>query len=319
MKRFATALTLICMGLLLGQPQPTRAATKPGLTLEPYIKELTIGADDASSGFDLHVTNNSGRDGNFQLTAVDFGSLNDSGGLLFGGVNESKLVKKYGLANWLTLPKQPVAIKQGVSTAVRVTLTNDRNLTPGGHYAGVFITPTFGAASPKININQTVTALVLAVKKGGDVHDLRLVHTSDDHSLFRAPARATLSFHNPGNVHVVPRGIVMLKQGDTVVAKGIINEQSAFVLPEARRKYDVALKPQKGAKPGWLTTTYTMQVDYRYDGYQYYASSHYQLRVWNAAAYEIGAVVVLGFGVVLLLAFRRKKSRPRRFKLFRHE
>lgn len=288
------------------------APGKPGITLDPYIQELTIKASDENANFDLKITNNTGKDGDFKLVAVDFGTLNDSGGILFAGTDESQLVKKYGLANWLSLPSDPVTIKQGETMTVPMSTINSTTLSPGGHYAAILITPDFGGSdsnrtSPRINVKQTISCLVLAVMQGGASYDLRLTGLSDNHNFLRTPTKVNVSFHNPGNVHVVPRGIVMLKQGNKEVARGIVNEESGFVLPEADRKFNLNLKTETHSKEGLFFTTYELRVDYRYDGYDYFASSNHKIRVLNVKFVSLALIFLIVLAIRTYPLLKRHK------------
>jgi hypothetical protein len=73
-----------------------------------------------------------------------------------------------------------------------------------------------------------------------------------------------LRFQNNGNVHLVPRGVISVTDPfGRVVVKGIINQESALILPETLRVYPVRLdKLATSLVPG----RYTLTTTYRYDG-----------------------------------------------------
>lgn len=268
------------------------------VTITPFLQTVTLPAADPDKTFPVSITNNSKTSRNFTLDVVDFGALDDTGGLVFAGANESKLVSKYGLKSWLALSQNSLTIEAGKTAQVTARIVNDEKLSPGGHYAAVVASVRDDPAqnSGVVSLNQKLTSLVLATKTGGEKYSLRLDNFAHNSSWRTLATTTTLKFKNDGNVHVVPRGTVELKNAKgKVVAKGVINEASSYVLPESRRDIAVSLKPV-GKQTSW-PGTYRLVATYRYDGYENYASRSLTVRFipWFT-------IILLLFGLGFLAA-----------------
>ena len=144
-------------------------------------------------------------------------------------------------------------------------------------------------------------SLLLVTKQGGDHYALKLSGIEQNGNWLHLPDDIKLHFQNPGNVHVTPRGRVLLKNpAGIIVSQGIINSESAYVLPASFRDLYVRLQPVGHALP--LPGVYHTEVQYRYDGLNRTASKQYAVRFVNLPLYVgIGALMV--GGVVL---YRRR-------------
>src|SRR5581483_2022247 len=119
-------------------------------------------------------------------------------------------------------------------------------------------------------------SLLFVTKIGGDTHKLALAGVTAKHSLFALPANVALNFHNVGNSHVVPRGVVsILDSRGQIISKGIINQDSDIILPETYRLLNVPLVKVSSARG---IGRYTLRTDFRFDGFGQYR--RYQTKLW---------------------------------------
>lgn len=257
----------------------TKKTTDNLVTITPFLQTVSLPASDPDKSFQVSVTNNSNNTQKFTFSALDFGSLDETGGLIFAGSNQTALIKKYGLVKWLTLSDSELSIEPHVTAQITARIINDDSLSPGGHYAAIVASVINGnqSISNSVTLNQKLTSLILATKTGGEKYDLRLETLAYSSSLNHLPQTARLVFKNNGNVHTVPRGVIELKNSSgRTVAKGIINEASSYVLPESKREMYVPLHRLNSGRnwPG----TYRLQATYHYDGYDTYATRSITLR-----------------------------------------
>lgn len=267
-----------------------------GLVVSPAFAQVVVPADKPSVQYALKLTNRNPTDQNFRLSVVDFGALDEQGGVAFLGTPASELVHKYGLASWMVLEKNAVFVSAGATMEVLVTIDNRATLAPGGHYGAVLATAVDDAGQPasqQVGVKQVLSSLVLAVKDGGQQVDLRLASQTSAAGWVRLPGRVELRFQNGGNVHVVPRGVVEVKDPvGRVVERAAINEASGVILPESFRRYRVGLL---GTKVAWLPGRYSLTTTYRYDGTE--ATKTLVTGFWYA-----GAIVVWMVGLLALAA-----------------
>lgn len=307
--RLLLSLALAIFTCLLLIPVSAHAASKPltGITLSPFEQQLSIAPDDTTRGFTLNLTNHTNTIQDLKLTARDFGSLNDTGGLLLEG--SGNYTRKYGLSSWLTLSTDTVILEPGESRGVPVTIDNRSSLQPGGHYGAVVVSVNSldDQSGNRVVINQQLLSLILVNKVGGEHYDLKLKSITQNGNWIHLPSIVRLRFQNPGNVHVVPRGTVKLKSpAGTVLATGVINSESAFVLPESFRELPVPLTPVGKALS--LPGVYHIEVDYRYDGLDRVARKSYAVRYINLKLYVSLAAALVILAWLLKRRIVHKKS-----------
>ncbi|MDB5171002.1 MAG: hypothetical protein JWO35_696 [Candidatus Saccharibacteria bacterium] len=281
---------------------PVKAPVKGGITLSPFEQQLSIAPDDTTRIFNLDLTNNTSSLQELSLSARDFGSLNDTGGVLLEG--SKAYAQKYGLTSWLALGTNTVVLQPGEKRSVPVTIENRDSLQPGGHYGAVVasVNSLNGQGDNKVVINQQLLSLILVKKVGGERYNLKLKDVDQNGNWFRLPSKVKLRFQNPGNVHVVPRGVVKLKSpSGKILAQGIINSESAYILPETFRELYVPLTKVASSAP--LPGAYSVEVDYRYDGINLAAIKSYPVRFLSLGTYAVLLVIV----VVILYVLRRQK------------
>ena len=274
----------------------SQSASSNAISLSPFLQNITVSESDTTKSFNLKLTNNSPNVQELDLTTRDFGSLNDSGGILLRGTTDG-YSQHYGLTSWLTLEADTVVLQPGEARTILVSVNNRQDLQPGGHYAAVVasVKSLDEQTGNRVVVNQQVLSLILVDKQGGDHYDLKLKQVEQNGNWLHLPNDIKLQFQNPGNVHVVPRGQVLLKNpAGSVIAKGIINSETAFVLPATLRDLYVRLTPVGHSLP--LPGIYHVEVDYRYDGIDQTANKSFAVHFINLKLY-VAIILLLGAGI----------------------
>ncbi len=279
-----------------------------GLSVTPVFQEVSFEAEDVQGEFTISLNNKTTQPVTLQTSVVDFGSLDESGGVAFVGAADN-LERKYSLASWMRPEKERLFLDGGESEDIRVVIENRESLTPGGHYGAVLFQvegekDTSGAKNI-VSVNQFVSVLVFAKKKGGEIFGLDLQGKEWERNLFFMKSPLRLRFYNPGNVHVVPRGTVRVTDPfGRVVQKGSINPESGLILPESNRAYAVTLKEMARL---FFPGQYTLAVSYRYDGRDIfsYSEERFFFFPWEGT---LGAVCLVG-GVWFLVATLKKRRK----------
>ena len=276
-----------------------------GVTVSPAFQNIVVTQAMSGKDFIVTLTNQSTIGLNFDLSTSDFGTLDETGGVVFLGTPAAELEHRYGLVSWLTLDRNTVFIPQAGSKQIQVHVDNRPSLAPGGHYAALLATATGdGGASlrdPKVNLHQVIASLILVRKDGGAQPGLDLVGFSpQSKNWFHLPNYVDLRFHDAGNVHVIPHGTLILSDpSGKVVSRGIINEDSVTVFPESFRKMTSKLLLVR--RP-WLPGLYSLTATYRYDND---ASTASQVTTFwylgNALTAGLIILILLTSGVILWL------------------
>lgn len=281
--------------------------TTKGFTISPPFQEVIFDKDQTKASFFIEITNNGSLSKILGLSIVDFGSLDESGGVAFLGSKLSDWQKRYGLASWVSLEKDSVIIAPQSSEKINVMINNKDSLSPGGHYAGLMASLVNDEQSGKntVGIKQVFTSLIFAKKIGGEKYDLFL-NSADFNNFYalKIPDEMKLRFQNRGNVHVVPRGLITITDPlSRIVAKGVINEESSIIIPESFRMYPVMIRSDI---PVFFPGRYTMEVSYRYDGVNDFSNEQFSFYYFGKFSTALGLIFV---GVCILLFVKYLRGR----------
>lgn len=299
----------ICLAVTAVSPAAAAGKSKGGITISPAFQQVTLSQNTASATFNFSVINNTDETYEFKLSTVDFGSLDESGGVLFMGQSNKSLDYKYGLSQWATLGQDRIVVQPHAKVKVPITIDNKQSLAPGGHYGAVLVSPANVDGHPsKVEINQVMSSLLFVTKQGGAVYDLKLQDYSVSTHLFSTPARVKLRFQNAGNVHVVPEGVAYITDPKgRLVKQGFINPGSAIVLPETFRQLSI---PMETTAVAWMPGIYHLHVAYRYQGQssgQTRDVSFLYINGWYVIAFL--ALAVFCLSLIVSRKFRRGISR----------
>lgn len=293
--------------LLLSVAQGYAASSKGGITITPPFQEVLILPNQTSVPGSFAVANNSSQPSTFSLSTVDMGALDDTGGVVFSGLS-ADYQQKYGLAHWLKLDTDKITIQPKSSAVVGFSIQNNSTLGPGGHYGAIIVKSTDQNSNSKnqVNLAPQAASLLFVRKVGGEIYNLKLEPPTSKTYLWKLPTSATVRLRNDGNIHVVPRGIVMLKDhSGREVSRGVINPESSLILPEHVRDFSVVFMPHKRLL---LPGTYTISVSYRFEGSDKFVTQTYSIRFLNLPLIGLGLILL----ITLILLIKRFGIRLKR-------
>jgi hypothetical protein len=237
-----------------------------GYVVSPIFQNVSLGENEPQVHCTVELSNTTGTDQAFKLSTLDFGSLNESGGVAFLGSSTNDFAKRYGLSKWMRLDADTVTVPAGGSKQIGVTIQNADDLAGGGHYGAVLAAaqtaPDGPATTPRVGVNAVLSSLVLLIKQGGVVAGMGDVSHTSDGGWLSMPAHVTDRFKNNGNVHVVPRGLAIVKDSfGHEVERAAINEDSGNILPGDYRSYATTLMRLASVSwPGQYTVTTTYRI-----------------------------------------------------------
>ena len=287
-----------------------KAASQPtpqGITITPAFQQVSIPVGVAQQPISFSVTNNESRPQALSLSTADFNTLNESGGLFFVGTNPTALQKKYGLAKWISLGQTQLNLAPKQTATIRANILNLPDLTPGGHYGALMVSAQTSnsqasSAPNKVALHPIASSLLFVTKLGGDTHKLGLSSVTIRRHIFSMPNNVILRFHNDGNTHLILRGTVTITNSSgKLISKGIINEESAIILPETYRQYFVPLQQLSSAT---LPGRYKISADFRFDGISEFRS--YQQSIFYMPFYWLVIMILLLCWVVIIIVRRLK-------------
>jgi hypothetical protein len=285
---------------------PIASATSTGgVTIEPAFQEVVIKPQDKSKEFEFKLTNHTSTNQTFNLGVVDFGTLDETGGVAFIGLTDPVTDYKYGLASWMKLSEDRVSVEPEQTESIIVTIDNRESLSPGGHYGAILVrpdSPEDQVGGDQVGISQVASALVFVKKTGGEIYQLQLKSVKNKHSLFSIDQKVGIEFLNTGNVHLVPRGIAQIKDPKgRVISERIINNESGVILPESVRQYNLNLVKQANS---WLPGKYQLIVQYRFDGNSAFLTTTTDFIYLGKAAKPLILLIITS--VLMVYIFRKQ-------------
>ncbi len=276
--------------LLFSPPQVSAQAGVKGVTISPATKQLSITADQPQVHFSLAVTNHTSQAMALTASTKDFGGLEQSGGLFFLGAEPDRQWDTHRLTPWLQITPASFSLAAGQTQVIEVTVKNDNNLTPGGHYAAVVITLS-SQSSSNVAINQSLTSLLFVNKLGGETAGLRVEQVKPDRAWWGEVKGVQVGFDNTGNTHVVPRGqVIVTDPAGRTIAKGVLNPASQIMMPLNKQSFEAILEQRHLP---WWPGTYTLVLSYRFDGQAKPIQKSTQ--VWS-----VGLAPIAGLALLLL-------------------
>ena len=283
----------------------TAHAAVGGLSIGPFLQEVTIKPGQAESSFLITITNSTTSTLPMRLSVVDFGAADDTGAVNFLPTTDS-LERKYGLASWMRLEKDAIILAPKTSQRVKIMIENRESLSPGGHYGAVVFQvdnkQTDDTVRPEVDFTKAVSTLVLAKKLGGEKQSLTLTRSTMSGPPIFFPSEIHLRFLNNGNVHTAPVGeITVADPIGRVVSKGMINPEITMVLPETFRIYKTKLPINEILWiPGWSTVT----IRYRDPGTNSYVTN--VSKVFIITPHAIGLTLTILLVLFISLRYHRQ-------------
>ena len=184
--------------------------------------------------------------------AVPFSPDGETGNARFGDIEVAP--DPTTLAGWITVPKTPITIAADSTAEIPIAIRVPSDAPPGGHYAAVLVGTnpgTVGEGKSGVAIGSMLASLVLVrvpgeVDERGDIRDFFVVDDLLDHP----EAQFVVRFENSGNVHVVPRGEISIRNmWGKERGKIVVNDDASFgnVLPGSTRKFEFVWMGEENA------------------------------------------------------------------------
>lgn len=220
------------------------------IQIVPTFQTLNISDQTASVSGKVALTNVGSVDQRFTVFAVDIQQFDVDGRVILS--DKPRSGEAYSLAEFIAFDSNSIVLPAKGTVEVPFYVKNSASLSPGGHYAAVVARLEGVVQSTQQQVLPALSSFVLVHKEGGERYHLSL--TNEVFPTFfiqpTLPQKAMLSFSNQGNTHVIPRGTVEVTDlFGRVVRRGIINENSVFVMPGTQREMQTALYDVKQQFP----------------------------------------------------------------------
>lgn len=223
------------------------------LSLTPPIFQITLSPGEvwASS---LKLVNVNPYDLTLRVKAMDFKAKDEEGGSIFIPESSSGHLN-YSLAQWIEVSRDPIFVPREKSIELPFTIRIPETAEPGGHYAAILVgaEPAMVSHSgANVLVSSYVSSLIL-LKIAGEVRESGVIREfSTSRRWYDQPnILLTLRFQNTGNVHLQPRGEIIISDARGAERKRIpihYGNDYGNVLPESVRKFSFEWKGDGGIR-----------------------------------------------------------------------
>lgn len=224
-------------------------AESQSLSVTPPLFQLSIERGDVWQS-SIRVVNSN----NYPLTVytkvVNFAPEGEEGrGRFIPILNPDE--NKATVAEWIEIPEGPYVIPPEQTQEISFFVEVPENAAPGGHFAAILVgtEPSQANETLAVSTSQSVASLFFVRIEGdiienGSIREFSIL----DRSIEYPAAEFSLRFENKGNVHLQPRGNIVIsnmwgKQRGLIP----INNESHFgnVLPESIRDFHFSWKGER--------------------------------------------------------------------------
>lgn len=230
-------------------------AQSQNITIIPPKFELFANPGDSVTE-QIRVKNDSTFPVTYGIVLEDFSTAGEEGQVVL----EEPSSNNYSLANWIEPESKDIVLQPGEERALTFTINIPKDAEPGGHYASLLFSsggdPVPGAAS----VTQRVGSLIL-LRVSGNVSETATIESFTIPSYSqKGPIIFSLRVKNDGNVHVRPKGTIIItnlfgKKVDEIPLNG------ANIIPGAVRKMETEWNKDNifGVYTATMVSTYGQQ------------------------------------------------------------
>ena len=276
---------------------------KGGLEVNPAYSDLTLKKNEVQKKIQLKYTNLSDTPANLTISIYNYGQKDKTGETII--FDKDDLSSGNSLSEYISISPPNISLLPHEAGVVEVTISNGKDLSPGGHYGAIVARVEQEVNTQNVPIvAPSITSLLLLKKEGGELYDMRVngVEGALSTFVFSYPQLFNLSFENKGNVHLILYGTAEIKDlFGRQLYKGVVNSSSLIVYPKNTRSLPLQLNPVKISFPLSINTLTVDGTDSLHK-----IKYHYQKKfAYVNVLFILGAVV---FGYICWFKIIRKRK-----------
>jgi len=267
------------------------------LTVFPAVQDKLVTPGE-STRLQLQFKNNNQMFVSGQIKVADYIISDKRGTPIL--IEDQQNKPKYGAASWITPSYDEITISPNNYVTVDLFVTVPNEVASCGKYAIVYFQPSLTRLR---GVNaRTESASAINIKFGALVNfivqdklcreNMQILNLKTPGFLEFGPINTSFDLVNMGDVHIVPKGSVVLTDmfGKTVVSKSI-EEQRIF--PETAKEYKASLGPT------WMIGRYKLQLDTNFGSKDFKRSA--LAYIWVFPVRSVAAIALALIIIILLL------------------
>jgi hypothetical protein len=199
--------TLLVVTLTLSTPASISKAET--VSVIPPRFELTGNPGDIIQE-KLRIRNDSPTAITYSIEVEDFRAKDDLGGVDLIAPDEGDN-SSYKLASWITTDPNRITLAAGDERIITATIRIPKNAEPGGHFASVLIKRSGGDITGGASVDSRIGSLILLRVSGAITESAMVDSFKPEESIAQyGPVTFALRTKNDGNVHVQPKGTIVI-------------------------------------------------------------------------------------------------------------
>jgi hypothetical protein len=249
---------LVIVGLILPSNSVfAQTGTSKGLTVIPPKFELFANPGDTVTE-KVRLRNESDFPVTYNVITEDFTSSGEEGAVALE--DQTSTNTNYVLANWITPELKDISLQPKEESTFNFKIDVPKDAEPGGHYASILFSSGGETQPGAASVTSRIGSLIL-LRISGNVKETAAIETFEAPNYSqKGPVVFTLRMKNDGNVHIRPKG--------TIIITNLLNQKvaeiplaGANVLPGAVRKMDTSWDQTNplGVFTATLVATYGQQ------------------------------------------------------------
>ncbi len=202
------------------------------LTTSPLPVSLS-GVPGSTLTTDLRIKNNNPLTEKLKVTLMKFSAYGEEGKPAIADREEGDTY-----FDWVKFTPSVFDAPPNEWKSIKMTITLPKTAAFGYYYAAAFSRATIQTPASRQNVILGSTAvLVLVEAKVGNVkREAAISQFTATKSMYEfLPAKFTVKLRNTGNIHMVPSGAVIIKQGKKQIASLKVNSGQGNILPGTNR------------------------------------------------------------------------------------
>ncbi|MBI5153082.1 MAG: hypothetical protein HZA36_01335 [Parcubacteria group bacterium] len=207
-----------------------------GIKISPAIIEERVDPGQILRSY-LYVTNRTKEAKTYYVSKKNMTGLTEKGDPEFGDDGSAGVA----LSSWITVPATPISVSSLQTKEIPFSIQVPRNASPGGHFAGIFVSTIPNSAEKNNTFAIGVQAgTIISLRVAGEVkEEAQIRNFYTDKIVYNTPEVVlSAKVENTGNVLVRPAGVIEIfdwfgKKVTTLT----VNEKGGVVLPHSTRVY----------------------------------------------------------------------------------
>lgn len=241
---------------------------------EPAFQEVVISNSKPELTTTIKIKNTTNQAETFEVFGIEFPSTQHFGSLQFLDFSQSAIKQQ---PNYLHFDANQFVVDPQKEREISLRISDRADLRPGGTYVAVMVRAVNKSATAQQSVLPAFASMLLIRKIDGEIRNLSLTNFGGRKTAIsiKIPDSIDVTFQNNGNVHLIPRGEIIVEDiFGRVLKQGTLNEESFYVLPDTQRTIPVILRKAQLSFPAMLitikafgsseTTSYATEYSYLY-------------------------------------------------------